>query len=62
MDKEKPLGECSAKRNRNGIQSVGALLANFSSVYGIFLLPAEDEDLTVILRIARTGYLTLPED
>ena len=39
--------ECVAKRNRNGIQSVEALLADFSSVYGICFLTAEDEDLAV---------------
>ncbi len=49
MDKEKTAWRmgCVAKRNRNGIQSVGALLADLASVYGICFLPAEDEDLAV---------------
>ena len=47
MDKEKTAWRmgCVAKRNRNGIQSAGALLTDMASVYGICFLPAEDVDL-----------------
>ncbi len=58
---------CVAKRNRNGMQSAGALLADFSSVYGICFLPAEDEDLLwrkniiPLLLIAISSLLTEEE-